>query len=66
MAAPEDVAALQAEITRREEELASLKRRLAAALTAEPEPERPLRVPPPWWAAAGWAARWRSTWRRPA
>lgn len=47
MAAPEDVAALQAEITRREEELASLKRRLAAALTAEPEPERPLRVPPP-------------------
>lgn len=46
MAAQEDVAALQDEIARREEELASLKRRLSAALAAEPEPERPVPVPP--------------------
>lgn len=46
MAAQEDVAALQDEIARREEELASLKRRLTAALAFAPEPERPVPLPP--------------------
>lgn len=46
MAAQEDVAALQNEIARREEELASLKRRLTAALASAPEPECPVPLPP--------------------
>lgn len=46
MAAQEDVAALQDEIARREEELASLKRRLTAALASAPEPELPVPLPP--------------------
>lgn len=47
MAAREEVLALQAEVARREEELSSLKQRLAAALVAEPqEPQRPVPVPP--------------------
>ncbi|XP_036039897.1 adenylyltransferase and sulfurtransferase MOCS3 [Onychomys torridus] len=46
MAAQEDVAALQGEIARREEELASLKRRLTAALASESEPERPVPLSP--------------------
>lgn len=40
MAAREEVLALQAEVAQREEELSSLKQRLAAALVAEQEPER--------------------------
>lgn len=46
MAAQEDTAALLDEIARREEELASLKRRLAAALASESEPEPPVPLPP--------------------
>ncbi|XP_008833375.1 adenylyltransferase and sulfurtransferase MOCS3 [Nannospalax galili] len=48
MAAQEDIQALQAEVAWREEELASLKRRLTAALAAEPQPEsaRPAPVCP--------------------
>ncbi|XP_042555171.1 adenylyltransferase and sulfurtransferase MOCS3 [Dipodomys spectabilis] len=48
MAAREDVVALQAEVALREEQLSSLKERLAAALLAEQgaEPARPAAVPP--------------------
>lgn len=49
MAAQEDVAALQDEIALREEELASLKRRLAAALAPDPEPEPEPERPVPVW-----------------
>ncbi|XP_024415271.1 adenylyltransferase and sulfurtransferase MOCS3 [Desmodus rotundus] len=46
MAAKAEVLALQAEVARREKELSSLKQRLAAALLAEEEPERPAPVSP--------------------
>ncbi|KAF6088646.1 molybdenum cofactor synthesis 3 [Phyllostomus discolor] len=46
MAAKAEVRALQAEVARREKELSSLKQRLAAALLAEEEPERPAPVSP--------------------
>ncbi|XP_037023305.2 adenylyltransferase and sulfurtransferase MOCS3 [Artibeus jamaicensis] len=46
MAAKAEVRALQAEVARREKELSSLKQRLAAALLAEEEPERPTPVSP--------------------
>uniref|UniRef100_G1PYJ4 Molybdenum cofactor synthesis 3 n=1 Tax=Myotis lucifugus TaxID=59463 RepID=G1PYJ4_MYOLU len=46
MAAREEVLALQAEVARREEELSSLKQRLAAALSAEDEPAPRVPVSP--------------------
>lgn len=46
MAASEEVLALQAEVARREEELSSLKQRLAAALSAEDEPAPRVPVSP--------------------
>ncbi|XP_005866249.1 PREDICTED: adenylyltransferase and sulfurtransferase MOCS3 [Myotis brandtii] len=46
MAAGEEVLALQAEVARREEELSSLKQRLAAALLAEDEPAPRVPVSP--------------------
>ncbi|XP_007446435.1 PREDICTED: adenylyltransferase and sulfurtransferase MOCS3 [Lipotes vexillifer] len=46
MAAREEVLTLQAEVAQREEELSSLKRRLAAALLAEQESERLVSVSP--------------------
>uniref|UniRef100_A0A8C3W1P1 Adenylyltransferase and sulfurtransferase MOCS3 n=1 Tax=Catagonus wagneri TaxID=51154 RepID=A0A8C3W1P1_9CETA len=46
MAAREEVLALQAEVARREDELSSLKQRLAAAILAEQESERLLPVSP--------------------
>ncbi|KAM5304405.1 adenylyltransferase and sulfurtransferase MOCS3 [Glossophaga mutica] len=46
MAAKAEVRALQAEVALREKELSSLKQRLAAALLAEEEPERPAPVSP--------------------
>ncbi|XP_004322849.3 adenylyltransferase and sulfurtransferase MOCS3 [Tursiops truncatus] len=46
MAATEEVLTLQAEVAQREEELSSLKRRLAAALLAEQESERLVPVSP--------------------
>ncbi|XP_004618818.1 adenylyltransferase and sulfurtransferase MOCS3 [Sorex araneus] len=46
MAARAEVLALQAEVARREEELSSLRQRLATALSAEQGPERPVPVSP--------------------
>ncbi|XP_007533155.1 adenylyltransferase and sulfurtransferase MOCS3 [Erinaceus europaeus] len=46
MAAREEVLALQAEVAQREKELSSLKQKLAAALTAEQEPEQLVPVSP--------------------